>query len=232
MLRRTTAVMLALAMTTVAAAGAAARFTQDAPTAVDLKGKLYRAVFVSGAGMLGAADVAALPEPLKGRLTTFLARRTAFKSSYKSEPDALEKVRADAKRRDLERSIVAMIDAPGIEKAAAEFVAAAPIAYEWEGMHGGPLAEAAYAEGILSNTPSSPLAPWLSVFIAQRQRIAFETYENEKDDAGMKAAAAKYRTFAERARTSPDPIYPALVDDMDRLPFLYLKSARNPRDYR
>ena len=232
MLRTTT---VALAVTMVAAAGAAAAAAsrmQEATPAVDLKGKLYRSAFSSGVGMLTSDDTLSLPDPLKARLITFLMRRRAFKSSYKSEPDALEKVRADAKRRDLERSIVAMVDAPGIEQMAAEFVAAAPIAYEWEGMHGGPLAEAAYAEGILSKSPSSPLAPWLSVFVAQRQRIAFETYENEKDEAGMRAAAAKYRTFAERARTSPDPIYRALVEDMERLPFLYLKSAHNPRDYR
>lgn len=219
----------ALVMVSTLAFAAAAQ-SQDA--AVDLKGKLYRSTFSSGIGMLTSDDMLTLPDPPKTRLMTFLTRRRAFKSSYKSEPDELEKVRADAKRRDLERSIVAMIDAPGIEKMAADFVAAAPIAYEWEGMHDGPMKEAAYAEGVLNKAPSSPLAPWLCVFIAQRQRIAFETYENEKDQAGMTAAAAKYRTFAERARAADDPIYRAIVEDMERLPFLYIKASHNPRDYR
>jgi hypothetical protein len=215
-----------------AVAAAAAVHSQQADPPVDLKGKLYRSAFASGIGMLTPDDTLSVPDPLKARLITFLTRRRAFKSSYKSEPDELQKVRIDAKRRDLERSIVAMIDAPGIEKTAAEFVAAAPIAYEWEGMHTGPIAEAEYAEGVLDKAPSSPLAPWLCVFVAQRQRIAFETYENEKDEAGMRATAAKYRIFAERARALPDPIYRALVEDMERLPFLYLKSSHNPRDYR
>jgi hypothetical protein len=224
--RTSAAIVMAASM-----AGVAVVSSQGASPAIDLKGKLYRAAFSSGVGMLTVADTAALPDPLKTRLATFLARRAAFKSSYKSEPDALEKVRADAKRRDLERSIVAMIDAPGIEKTAAEFVAAAPIAYEWEGMHDGPIAEASFAEGVLNKDPSSRMVPWLCVFIAQRQRIAFETYENEKDEAGMKSATAKYRDFTERARATPDPIYRALVEDMDRLPFLYIKSAHHPRDY-
>ena len=217
---------------TATVAAAAAVHSQEPAARVDLQGKLYRSAFSSGIGMLTADDTLTIPEPLKARLITFLMRRRAFKSSYKSEPDELEKVRADAKRRDLERSIVAMIDAPGIEKLAADFVAAAPIAYEWQGMHATPVAEAAFAEDVLEKTPSSPLAPWLCAFIAQRQRIAFETYENEKDEAGMRAAAVKYRAFAERARAMPDPIYRALIDDMERVPFLYIKSAHNPRDYR
>jgi len=219
----------AIIVVTLGATGAAQ--TKDAPPAVDLHGKLYKAVFSSGAGMLAVGDLAAVPEPLRARLEKYLTRRAAFKSSYKSEPDSLQKVRADAKRRVLERAIVSLIDSPGIEKAAADFVAAAPIAHEWEGMHDGPIAEANFAEGVLKKAPSSPLAPWLYVFIAERQRVAFETYENEKNEDGMKAAAKKYRTFIERGRAADDPIYGALIDDMERLPYLYIKTTKHPRDY-
>jgi hypothetical protein len=217
----------ALLILAVGAAGAAQ--SKDAP--VDLQGKLYRAVFSSGAGMLAPADLETVPEPLRTRLTRYLARRTAFKSSYKSQPDSLQKVRSDAKKRVIERAIVSLIETPGVEKAAAEFVAAAPVAYEWEGMHDGPLAEANFAEGALKKDPSSPLAPWFYVFIAERQRVAFETYENEKSEEGMKASAAKYRAFIERARGVDDPIYAALVADMERLPYLYIKGMKHPRDY-
>jgi hypothetical protein len=46
----------------------------------------------------------------------------------------------------------------------------------------------------------------------------------------MKAAAKKYRTFADRAKAAADPIYGALISDMERQPYLYMKGAPNPRD--
>ena len=202
-----------------------------APAAINLEGKLYRSVFSSGPGSLAASDLEKIPEPLRARLRTYLDRRAAFKTAYKHDADSLEMVRADAKRRALERSIVALIDAPGIEQTAAEMIGKATIFYEWEGMHQGPLDEAQYAEEQLKKNPASPLAPWFYVFIAHRQRVVFETYEAEKNQEGMRAAAKKYRAFVERARAVPDPIFPALVDDMEAQPFLYVKKATNPRDY-
>lgn len=221
----TLAALLAVACATIAAAQ-----TAEAP-AFDLQGKLYKSVFFSGAGVLAPADVLAVPEPLRARLTTYLSRRGAFKSGYKGEADSFEQVRIDAKRRLLEQSIVSLIDARGIERTAAEFVAAAPIQYEWKGLHQGPLDEANHAEAVLKKDPGSPLAPWFYVFIAQRQRVAFETYELEKNDDGMKAAAKKYRAFVERAGAVEDPIFGALIADMERQPYLYLKTAKHPRDY-
>jgi hypothetical protein len=225
---------LALAFVTLAivAAGTAARAqTKETGSSVDLKGKLYRSFFVSGAGMLTPADLPAIPEPLRARLSRYLKRRTAFKSSYKSAPDTIEQVRADAKKREIERAIVSAIEAPGIEQMAADFVAKAAIADTWEGTHAGPLGEAHYAEEALKTYASSPLAPWFYVFIAQRQRVAFEAYENEKDQAGMKAAAATYRAYVDRARAVDDPFFAALILDMERQPYLYIKSTNHPKDY-
>ena len=216
----------------VFAAFGVAPLAQQAPSppAVDLQGKLYRSVF--GGAPLTPADVKAVPEPLRARLSKYVSRRAAFKSGYKSDADSFERVRADAKKRMLERSIVAMIDAPQIEATAAQYIAKAPIFYEWEGTHDGPLDEARYAEDVLKLDPASPLAPWFYVFIAQRQRVVFEAYESEKDVEGMKAAAKKYRAFAERARAVDDPIYGALIDDMERQPFVYIRNAKsNPRDF-
>ena len=226
MIRTTT---LTLAM--VIAAGTAARPQGPDAAAVDLQGKLYRSVFSSGSGVLSPADVKALPDPLRGRLDTYLTRRAAFKSNYKSEADSFEQVRVDAKRRLLEQAIVSLIDTPGIEKMAAEYVAAAPINYEWKGLPDGPLEEANHAEAVLKKDPASPLAPWFYVFIAQRQRAAFESYALQKNEDGMKATAKKYRAFVERARAAADPIYTVLAADMERQPFLYLKTTAHPRDY-
>jgi len=194
-------------------------------------GKLYKSVFSAGPGALQPSDLASVAEPLRGRLARYLERRGQFKSRYVSRPDTLEEMRAAAKKRALERAIVALIEAPGVEKMAERFVSTAPIAGEWNGMHTGPLEEAVFAEDLLKKDPAFPLAPWLYLFIAERQRVAFETYENEKNEEGMKAAARKYRTFLDRARSSDDPIFGAVVEDMDRQPYLYLKSTNHPRDY-
>jgi hypothetical protein len=221
---RTITLVLALTM-----AGAAPVRPQSADAAaVDLQGKLYRSVFSSGSGVLTPADVKALPEPLRGRLEKYLTRRAAFKSNYKSEADSFEQVRVDAKRRLLEQAIVSLIDAPGIEKSAADYVATAPIHYEWKGLPDGPLEESTHAEAILVKEPSSPMAPWLCAFIAHRQRVAFETFAMQRNDEGMKATAKKYQTFGDRAKAADDPIYAALITDMDRQPYVYLKGAPHP----
>jgi hypothetical protein len=221
---------IALVLTLTLAAGTSVRPQGSDPAGIDLQGKLYRSVFSSGSGVLTAADVKNLPEPLRGRLDKYLARRTAFKSNYKSQADSFEQVRVDAKRRLLEQAIVSLIDAPDIEKIAADYVATAPIHYEWKGLQDGPLEESTHAEAILAKDPSSPMAPWFAAFIAQRQRVAFETLALQKHDEGMKAAAKKYRTFADRAKTAADPIYAALIADMERQPYLYMKGAPTPGD--
>jgi hypothetical protein len=222
---------LAAVLLATAAAVVLAAQTPEPQRQVDLQGKLYRSVFNSGAGALVAADLAKLREPLRSRLAKYLSRRAAFKSQYKHDADDLRAVRSDAKRRALERAMVALVDTDGIERLAAEFVAAAPIADQWEGMPERPLAEANFAENLLKKAPSSPLAPWFYVFVAHRQRVVFEACENLKNEEGMRAAAKKYRAFAERARAAADPIYGALMEDMERQPFLHIKSTNHPRDY-
>jgi hypothetical protein len=212
----------------------AARQATAAAAAPDLQGKLYKSVFMPGAGALTLNDLSNLPsisEELRTRLARYLSRRSGFKTSYKSAADSFDAVRVEAKRRQIEQAIVALIEAPGVEQMAADYVAAAPIRYEWKGMHDGPTEESTHAEALLGKEPSSPLAPFFYVFIAHRQRAAFETYEVEKNQEGMRAAARKYRQFAERARGVADPIFPALMADLDRQPFVYIKTTSHPRDY-
>jgi hypothetical protein len=221
--------VLALAVCAALPLGAARQPTPAAPP--DLQGKLYKSVFVPGAGALTLNDLPNVPDEIRTRLARYLSRRSGFRSSYKSGADSFEAVRVEAKRRQVEQSIVALIEAPGIEQMAAAYVAAAPIRYEWQGMHDGPIEESAQAEALLGKEPSTPLAPYFYVFIAHRQRAAFETYEVEKSQDGMRAAARKYRQFAERARALADPIFPALMADLDRQPFVYIKTTTHPRDY-
>jgi hypothetical protein len=219
-----------MAVTTIVALALVAQASFSYPD-VDLNGRLYKAVFTSGAGVLASGDLAALPEPLRARLSTFLVRRSSFKSTYRGQADSFETAAIDGKKRAVERAIVALVDGPGIDAAAAEFVRNAPIAYDWEGLPKGPLDEAAYAEGVLKNDPSSALAPFLYVFIAQRQRAAFEAADRQKDVETMKAAAKKYRAFVQRARGVEDPAFKLLADDLDRVPFVYVAADKHPRDF-
>ena len=238
-LHRTIAVC-AIAVTSVAGAGPTGAGslgaglqtgpTQAGPTE-DLQGKLYKSAFSIGVGALKYEDLPSVPETLRTRLARYLSRRAAFKSSYKSGADSFEAVRIEAKRRMIEQAIVALIETAGVERMAAEYVAAAPIHYEWKGMHDGPIEESTHAETLLTKDPSTPLSPWFYVFIAHRQRAAFEAYEVEKNQEGMRAAARKYRQYAERVRAVADPIFPALMADLDRQPFVYIKTTTHPRDY-
>ncbi|HXW07943.1 MAG TPA: hypothetical protein VD833_22115 [Vicinamibacterales bacterium] len=198
---------------------------------VDLHGRLYRSVFQAAPPYLSSGDLAALPEKLRARLSTYLTRRAAFTSAYESKASGFESAASDAKKRALERAIVAVVDAPAAGKLALGFLTDAPIAHEWEGRPDGPAAEAAYAEDYLKRDASSPLAPFLYVFIAHRQRAVFETSERVKDVEGQKAAAKKYRAFIQRARAAADPIYGLIADDMDRQAYVYTNAAQHPRDF-
>jgi hypothetical protein len=229
--RTLAALAVSAAVATCAGAGLERTGAQAGAAAGDLQGKLYRSVFSTGVGALKYEDLPNAPEELRTRLARYLSRRSAFRSGYKSGADSFDAVRVEAKRRMIEQAIVALIETPGIERMATEYVSTAPISYEWKGMHDGPIEESAHAEALLAKDPSTPLAPWFAVFIAHRQRAAFEAYEVEKNQEGMKAAAQKYRVFLERSRRLADPIFPALIADLDRQPFVYIKTTTHPRDF-
>jgi hypothetical protein len=194
-----------------------------ASPALDFKGRLYRAVFVPGPDVLSSGDIAQAPEPLRSRLSRFLTRRSAFVSRYQSTPTDVVAIARDAKRRAIERGIVSLIETEGIEQRAADFVATAPILYEWEGMADGPLSEADYAERLLQKEPSTPLAPYLYLFIAQRERAASEAADLNQNAAVSQAAAAKAREFLQKARAAADPIFGLVADDLERTPFVYVR---------
>jgi hypothetical protein len=197
---------------------------------IDFEGKLYRAVFTQGPGTLSSGDLASVPDPLRDRMSRFLIRRSAFKSSFESSATSFEEAARDAKKRALERTIVSLVEHPDASRLAIEFLTAAPIAFEWEGSPDGPIAESSYAEKYLERNPSSPLAPVLNLLIAHRQRAAFEACEREKKEDGAKSAAAKYLDYLKRARSSSDGIYGLIADDLDRQPYVYITSARRPQD--
>jgi hypothetical protein len=196
---------------------------------VDFKGKLYRAVFVPGPDTLSSGDIAQVAEPLRTRLRRFLTRRSSFNSIYQGAPNDIVGVARDAKRRAVERAIVSLIEVEGIEQRAVEFVTAAPIAYEWEGKPEGPIAESTFAEQLLQKEPATPLAPFLYLFIAQRQRAAAEVAQLTTQPDVAKAATAKSREFLQKARGAADPIYGLVAEDLERVPFVYVHPVQTPK---
>ena len=194
---------------------------------VDLHGALYRAVFTSATDMLAAPDLAALPDHLRARLNRFLTRRATLGTG--PEQSAAWGLSPADPRRILERAIVALDERDNARERAAEFLSEAPLARDWDENAAAPLAEASYAEKRLK--PDAPLAPFLYVFIAQRQRAAFELANRANDLDTMKAAAKKYRAVMQRARSAPDPIYGLLADDLDRVEYVYAKTDQHPATF-
>jgi hypothetical protein len=209
-----------------AAMGPAPAQDRLAHPAIDMKGHLYRAVFFSEPDALTADDIAALPEELHARLNRFLTRSSAFHLTDDSKRTVDSAVAIEAKKRVLERAIVSLLEREDASALAMGFLAEAPIAAEWGPTPEAPLEEAAHAEKRLK--PDDPLAPFLYVFIAHRQRAAFEAADRKHDTDTVKAAAKKYRAVILRARGTQDPIYALLADDLDRLPYVHLKTDSHP----
>jgi hypothetical protein len=199
---------------------------------IDLRGRLYRSVFQTAPPYLSSGDLAELPEALRARLSTYLTRRAAFTSKYEGTATGFESAASDAKKRAIERAIVSVADDPRADGLALAFLTEAPIAAEWKLSSEAPGAEAAFAEKYLEGEPSSPLAPFLHVFIAHRQRAAFELAEREKNVEAQTAAARKYRTFIQRARAAKDPIYGLIADDIDRQAWVHARASVHPRDFK
>ena len=130
--------VITVSLLLLATGGPAAVQDRLAHPAVDLRGTLYRAVFVSAAGPLSDPDLAALPEDLRARLSRFLIRQgTLERASGTPLADP---------RRIVERAIVALVERDDAQALAADFLSEAPLAAEWGDGAEAPLREAGYAE--------------------------------------------------------------------------------------
>jgi hypothetical protein len=210
--------------------GAPVASPESAPASIDLHGKLYRSVFFTGPGALSPADLPELAEPVRARLNKYLSRRVEFQSTYEHKAATFEEAACDAKKRDIERAIVSLIDGPDIARVAADYVRDADVKYTWSGSQA-PLGEADYAQKFVDGNSSTPLAPYLDAFVAERQRAAFEMLTREKNVEGARAAARQYFEAMARLRSAADPIFPLLADDLDRQPFVFINVGAHPRDH-
>jgi hypothetical protein len=215
------------------AALASAVLVRSADTEVDFKGQLYRSLFSATSGEFRVVDLdrsarGALSPAMRKRLAQYEARGRAFNSLLRPPADLT--FPADClftARQAIEKSIVALIDSPGIEKTAAHFAQQVNIYYEWEGMPDGPLDEARRAAKYLVAEPATSLRPYLVLFLLHRYRCAHECFVWGKKDAGAKDAANEYCTLLQLARADTDPLVRLIAEDLDKQRTVYLADYIN-----
>jgi hypothetical protein len=189
-------------------------------------GILYRSVFYGET--IPESTVNCFPEPLRGRLQAYGKRFTRFQSRLPDSPAGKDRTASYLleKRRRVERAIATLIDQPGIELIASEYSQKAVLAYEWEGMSDGPLAEATFAENYLRNNADSPLRPYLQLFLAHRWKCARETLIMEKKKQQASTIQAKYQAQMILLRQDADPLVRAIAEDLDGEPAIYIDHPR------
>jgi hypothetical protein len=229
--RRIVCLIAAFCLVAASAPGTGAQ-ARSCPSA-DLEGRLYQYV-LSGAyepnGAQRLIDDPSLPQMLRPPLEQFRQRTKRVRSRLvhpqgMPDPDGKD---GFLQRQGIERAIVALVDTPDIAREAASYARKAVDWYEYEGYPDGPLAEAAYAERYLTAHPSTELAPFLSLYLASRYRIAFETLVEKGSRAQQQSAARKYRLYLQRAKDAASDLICAAADDLDRQPFAYMDLPGRP----
>jgi hypothetical protein len=172
------------------------------------------------------------PDEARSRIETLLRRAERFRSRLPDDggPPGPERAVLE-KKWALERDLVALIDLEGIEEMAAGYARRAVLSYEWEGGSDGPLAEAAFAERYLADHPTTPLRPYLTLFLAHRMRCAYETETlNRGARAGLRdSLSERYGSYLAAALRDPDSLVRYVAADMDARPYLYLNADRPHR---
>lgn len=218
--------LAALLLTVFPVSGGLA-LTQNTPE-IDFGGALYRAVFFPQNQPV-SLQVKGLPPEVAARITRFNERNKAFRSHLGTPGGSLAgpELWQLQKSRQVERAIVALLEAQDLEQLASDYAKKAVIYYEWEGRAENPLQEASFAENFLRRQPQTPLKPYLFLFLAQRYRCAAEILSREKKTAPENEVWQKYRHYLTLARQEPDPLIGLIAADLDRQPYLYLKVEKS-----
>jgi hypothetical protein len=148
---------------------------------------LYGTLFYPHAYDAENIDATNYPDRIRPRLVEYKTRNMNFSSKLPPEaepnPDHTRNFIANAaleKKRGVEKAIVSLIDAAGIENIAAKFAEELPLSYEWEGFSDGPLAEADYVKKYLESNSGTPLKPYLVLFLIHRYRHGLEALKYER----------------------------------------------------
>jgi hypothetical protein len=180
-----------------------------------------------------AASLAELPSPVRAEIERRLQRRGSFRPQLPDPgtTDTRERALA-AKRFDLERAILAIVARPGIEAEATQYATVHPVSYEWEGDPRGPLSEATFVAGYLARNPESALRGFLYVYGLYLYRCAFEAAHWESNDALTREGSAGYKTMWAQTQQFPDPVIPAIANDIDAEKSIYADNRAHPRTFR
>ena len=173
----------------------------------------------------GKVDLDSLPAEVRDRARNFQKRAAGFRSllpTVKTRPGP--EAWLGEKRREMERGIVSLVGVEGIEEAARDYAGKAVLAYEWEGMSDGPLAEAGFAEKYRREHPGALVEPYLLLFLAHRYRCASETLGHEGRRGEQASALGRYRELSEEAMRVADPLVRFVAKDMSARPYLYLEA--------
>ena len=191
---------------------------------------LYESLFYNEIPELTPArlDISHFPKEFQNRLITYIERTKTFRSKLKQPHGSAETKMGFPKLVQVEKGIVLLIDIGGIEDLAAAYARNAKIYLEWEGMSGGPLEEARYAENYLQHNPTTPIKPYLLLFLIHRYRVAFECLDNETDEERQAETARKYQQYLKMARAEKDPLVSMIADDINKQSYLYIKSKKHP----
>jgi len=184
--------------------------------AVNARGALVLSVF--GGVEPEPLDRTGLPERVRQRLETYLTRLSAFASRLPEPAPGTPEHLAWVARVRVERAIVALIDVPGIADQAATFAAGAQIAPEWTDASGGPLTEARDAEAYLEAHPTTPLKPYLWLFLMHRYKAAIPRLRSEgAHEADVNAVATTYARYRALAAGFSDPLIGLIAGDIDNV---------------
>jgi len=165
---------------------------------------------------LYSAEELALVDAAMQRLQAFVPLTEMPGDLYFEESIALEK------RQGLEQTAAVLSNNPSYALTVMEYLADAPIFYEWEGMHDGPLAEAEYAAQYLSDNPETVIEPFLLTFLLHRYRAAWECATVNGDEAVAAQALEAFTGFYLRAGAYGDPTLALVARELKDAPSIYM----------
>ncbi len=183
------------------------------PSSPDPRDAVIRNLLL-GAEPPGVHEVSAVDAEARRALEGYLRRAQRFRATLPLTAGRDGPERAmQLKRRQLERTLVALFDEPDIGRRAADYAARARLFYEWEGYADAPLDEAVFAEAFLGTQPDTPLAPYLRLFAGHRRLCALGAVEGlDPTSAAGRRVADDARDRLRRARESGHPLIRLAAD--------------------
>jgi len=185
----------------------------------DIGARFYAAVFL---GMAPPAQTGTRAEDVAYQ--EFRARYLANPPAKRIKSGISWEMRQVLAKRDALEHAAASFSGNQIE--AVRLVAALPIAYEWEGMAEGPLAEATAAANYLRSHRDSPLKAFIHLFAAQRYRAAAEASLAQGDAVKESECWIGYRKHLAIVLSLEEPLTRLGGDALAELPQVYLEAPK------